>query len=57
MTNKNILLVTNDQQSATMLSCTGNPNLHTLNHDSKALDHHRALLRDYIAKTHDIFPV
>lgn len=38
MTPKNILLVTTDQQNATMLSCTGNPNLHTPNLDSLAAD-------------------
>jgi choline-sulfatase len=36
MTQKNILLITTDQQSATMLSCTGNPDLHTPNMDSLA---------------------
>jgi arylsulfatase A-like enzyme len=35
---KNILLITTDQQSATMLSCTGNPDLHTPNMDSLAAD-------------------
>ena len=33
---KNILLITTDQQSATMMSCTGNPNLHTPNIDNLA---------------------
>ena len=38
MTNKNILLITTDQQSATMLSCSGNPDLHTPNIDALAAD-------------------
>lgn len=38
MTRKNILLITTDQQSATMLSCAGNPNLQTPNMDSLAAD-------------------
>ncbi len=36
MAQKNILLITTDQQSATMLSCTGNSDLHTPNMDSLA---------------------
>ncbi|MBC2602932.1 sulfatase family protein [Puniceicoccus vermicola] len=35
---KNILLITTDQQSATMLSCAGNPDLNTPNIDSLAAD-------------------
>lgn len=38
MTHKNILLITTDQQSATMLSCSGNPDLDTPNMDSLAAD-------------------
>jgi choline-sulfatase len=38
MERKNILLITTDQQSATMLSCSGNPDLHTPNMDSLAAD-------------------
>lgn len=38
MTHKNILLITSDQQSATMLSCSGNPDLDTPNMDSLAAD-------------------
>ena len=33
MTHRNILLITTDQQSSTMLSCTGNPDLNTPNLD------------------------
>lgn len=35
---KNILLITTDQQSATMMSCTGNPDLQTPHMDSLAAD-------------------
>jgi choline-sulfatase len=35
---KNILLITTDQQSATMLSCAGNPDLRTPSMDSLAAD-------------------
>lgn len=35
---KNIVLITTDQQSATMLSCAGNQDLHTPNMDSLAAD-------------------
>ncbi len=38
MKRNNILLITTDQQSATMLSCSGNPDLHTPNMDSLAAD-------------------
>ncbi len=38
MEHKNVLLITTDQQNATMLSCTGNPHLHTPNMDSLAAD-------------------
>lgn len=38
MKQKNILLITTDQQSATMLSCAGNSDLHTPNMDSLAAD-------------------
>lgn len=38
MTRKNILLITTDQQSATMLSCTGNSDLQTPNMDALATD-------------------
>lgn len=38
MTQKNILLITTDQQSATMLSCSRNPYLFTPNIDSLAAD-------------------
>lgn len=38
MIHKNILLITTDQQSATMLSCTGNSELKTPNMDSLAAD-------------------
>jgi len=38
MEQKNILLITTDQQSATMLSCSGNLDLHTPNMDSLAAD-------------------
>jgi len=38
MTRKNILLITTDQQSATMLSCTGNPDVQTPNLDALAAD-------------------
>ncbi len=36
MTHKNILLITTDQQSATMLNCAGNPDLQTPNMDTLA---------------------
>jgi hypothetical protein len=51
MKQKNILLITTDQQSATMLSCTGNPD------HQQELERHRKLLRDYITQTKDIFPI
>ncbi len=38
MTHKNILLITTDQQSSTMLSCSGNPDLHTPHIDTLASD-------------------
>jgi arylsulfatase A-like enzyme len=38
MGQKNILLITTDQQSATMLSCAGNLDLHTPNMDALAAD-------------------
>ena len=38
MNNPNILLITTDQQSATMLSCSGNPDLHTPHLDALAAD-------------------
>lgn len=38
MIQKNILLITTDQQSATMLSCVGNPDLYTPHMDSLAAD-------------------
>ncbi len=38
MAKPNILLITTDQQSATMMSCTGNPHLQTPNMDSLAAD-------------------
>jgi len=38
MSKKNILLITTDQQNATMASCTGNRDLHTPNMDSLAAD-------------------
>ncbi len=37
-THTNILLITTDQQNATMMSCTGNTHLHTPNMDSLAAD-------------------
>ena len=38
MEHRNILLITTDQQSSAMLSCSGNPDLHTPNMDSLAAD-------------------
>lgn len=38
MKHPNLLLITTDQQSATMLSCAGNPHLHTPNLDALAAD-------------------